>query len=125
MLDANAEAAVRAAATEYCEGLHRADEAVFEALCHDRFFMTSVQPDGRMLFIDKPAFVERIRGRTANEGAASYEILSVDVEPEMAHVKLWVDLPPRRFCDYLGFFLVDGEWKLVTKLFRTASGPAL
>lgn len=125
MLDTDAETAIRAAAAEYCEGLHRADEATFEALCHDRFFMTSVQPDGRTLFIDKPAFVERIRGRTANEGAPSYEIMSVDVEPEMAHVKLWVDLPPRRFCDYLGFFKIDGEWKLVTKLFRTASGPAL
>lgn len=125
MLDTNADSVLRAAAVEYCEGLHRANEATFDALCHDRFFMTSVQPDGRTLFIDKAAFVERIRNRAPIDGAPSYEILSIDVETEIAYVKLWVDMPPRRFCDYLGFFKVDGEWKLITKLFRTASGPAL
>ena len=43
----------------------------------------------------------------------------------MAHVKLWVDMAPRRYCDYLGFLKIDGEWKLATKLWRTADGPAL
>ena len=125
MFDTAAESAVRAAAVAYCEGLHNSTAETFEALCHDRFFMTSVQPDGSTLFIDKPTFVERVRARQPFAGTPSFEILAIDVEPEIAHVKLWVDMPPRRFCDYLGFFRIDGEWKLVTKLFRTASGPAV
>ena len=125
MLDQPGTAVVRAAAEGYCVALHEADADFLEALCHDRFFMTSVQPDGRQHVFDKAAFVARARARKPFEGAPSYEILSIDVEPEMAHVKLWVDMAPRRFCDYLGFMLVDGEWKLATKLFRTAQGPAL
>ncbi|MEM7060274.1 MAG: nuclear transport factor 2 family protein [Pseudomonadota bacterium] len=125
MLDTTAEAAVRAAAEGYCVALHTADADFLQNLCHDRFFMTSVQPTGTELFFDKSSFVARARARDPFEGDPSFEILSIDVEPEMAHVKLWVDMAPRRYCDYLGFMPVNGEWKLVTKLFRTASGPGV
>ena len=125
MLDTQAEAAVRAAAEGYCVALHTADADFLENLCHDRFFMTSKQPDGTELFFDKATFVARARSRDPFAGAPSFEILSVDVEPEMALVKLWVDLEPRRYCDYLGFMRVGDDWKLVTKLYRTAKGPAM
>ena len=36
---------------------------------------------------------------------------------------LWVDVPPVRYEDHLGFINVDGQWKLLTKVFRTM-GPA-
>lgn len=121
----DAKAAVLAAAEAYCLALHRGEADVLEALCHERYFMTSVQPDGQQVYFDKTQFVARARARAPFEGEPSFEILSVDVEPEMAQVKLWVDMPPRRFCDHLGFVPIDGEWKLITKLFRTASGPAL
>jgi len=118
---------VRAAAVAYCEALHHARADVLEALCHERFFMTApASASGAPVFWDKAFFTGRVGGRAAFPGEASYEILSVDVSgDEIAHVKLWVDLPPRRFEDYLGFFRVDGGWKLITKLFRTADGPAL
>ena len=125
MLDKTAEAAVRAAAEGYCIALHTSDADFLDNLCHDRFFMTSMQPDGQHLFFDKTSFVERARARPPFEGEPSFEILAVDVEPEMAHVKLWVDMAPRRFCDYLGFVPIDGEWKMITKLYRTARGPAV
>jgi hypothetical protein len=34
-------------------------------------------------------------------------------------------VPPRRYEDHLGFVRVGGQWKLMTKVFRTMSGPAL
>ena len=117
--------AVRAAAVAYCEGLHTADAACFEAMCHERFLMTAVAVSGKPVFWDKASFVARIGGRDAFEGAPDYEILEIDVAGEMAHVKLQVGVPPRRYEDYLGFFRVDGTWQLITKLFRTIDGPAL
>ena len=125
MLDTQAEAAIRAAAEGYCVALHNADADFLDTLCHDRYFMTSKQPDGAELFFDKTAFVERCRARDPFAGEPSFEILSIDIEPEMAHVKLWVDMAPRRYCDYLGFIKVGDDWKLITKLFRTAKGPAV
>ncbi|SDI13935.1 nuclear transport factor 2 family protein [Lutimaribacter saemankumensis] len=117
---------VAAQARAYCEALHRSDASVFEAMCDEAFLMTFVAPDGTSRVIDKAAFVARVAGRDPFAGDPSYHIETVDVAgPDIAHVKLWVDMPPRRYLDYLGFFHVGGEWKLVTKLFRTASGPAL
>ena len=120
------EAEVLAMAELYCRALHDSDVAAFEAMCHDRFMMTSAKPGaaagGEPIFFDKASFVDRVRNRPPFAGAPSYEIFSVDVEgDEMASVKLRDDLPPRRFHDYLGFYRVDGEWKLITKLFRTVS----
>ena len=125
MLDQTAEAAVRAVAERYCIALHNADADFLDALCDERFHMTTMQPDGQQHVFDKAAFVARCRARDSFDGEPSFEILSVNVEPDMAMVKLWVDMAPRRYCDYLGFVLVDGEWRLIQKLFRTASGPAI
>ena len=122
----NPEAEVVAMAEAYCVALHNSDWEALRAMCHERYFMTSAKPgaaaEGEPVFFDKASFVERAKNRPPFAGEPVYEILSVDVEgDEMASVKLSVDMPPRRFHDYLGFYRVDGEWKLVTKLFRTVS----
>jgi hypothetical protein len=117
--------AVRAAAVAYCEGLHNADAAAFEAMCHERFLMTTVAGSGKPVFWDKASFVARIAGRKAFDGTPDFEIMTIDVAGDMAHVKLRVSVPPRRYEDYLGFFHVDGTWQLINKLFRTIDGPPL
>jgi hypothetical protein len=125
MMDAAtpAEAAVRAQAEAYGEAVYHARAEIFEDMCHDRFHMTLIGPDGAT-FWDKAAYLERVRGRSAFPGDPSYEILSVDVAgDEIARVHLWVDVPPVRYEDHLGFVKVDGQWKLLTKVFRTM-GPA-
>lgn len=115
-------AEIRALAELYCRALHDSDYEAFERLCHDRYSMSSAGTGEGPVFFDKAAFVDRVKNRPAFSGEPSFEIFSIDIEgDEMASVKLRVDLPPRRFHDYLGFFRVDGEWKLITKLFRTVS----
>jgi len=126
MKDTDAAAEVRALAVAYCDGLHAADHAVFEDMCDDRFAMTGVTGSGGTLFFDKAAFVARIEARAPHEGEQTYEIHSVDVAGgEIARVHLSVDVHPRRYEDHLGFVRVHGTWKLITKVYRTESGPAL
>ena len=125
MMDAvtPAEDTVRALVVAYCEAVYYARADVFEKMCHERFQMTLIEPDGAT-FWDKPGYLDRVRGRSAFPGDASYEILSVDVAgDEIARAHLWVDVPPVRYEDHLGFVKVDGQWKLLTKVFRTM-GPA-
>ena len=118
--------AVHALAVAYCEGIHHATSDVFADMCHDNFMMTAVTGSGGVTFWDKQAYLARVAGRAGFSGAPSYEILAVDVAgDEIARVHLWVDVPPRRFEDHLGFVRVDGAWKLMTKVFRTLDGPAL
>lgn len=117
---------VRELAVAYCNGIHHSRTEVFETMCHDRFIMTAVTGSGGAQFWDKAAYLERVSGREPFPGEPSYEILGVDVAgDETARVHLWVDVPPRRFEDHLGFIRADGQWKLITKVFRTMSGPAL
>ena len=118
--------AVRAQAVAYCEAIHHARPEVFEAMCHPAFAMTARTGSGATQHWDKAAYLARVGGRAPFAGAPSYEILSVDVAgDEIARVHLWVDVPPRRFEDHLGFVRTDGAWKLITKVFRTMDGPAL
>lgn len=120
------QSAVHALAVAYCEGIHHSRPEVFEEMCHDRFLMMAVTRAANAVFWDKAAYLERVAGRDPFPGEPSYEILNVDVAgDEIARVHLWVDVPPRRFEDHLGFIRVGGEWKLITKVFRTMDGPAL
>lgn len=117
---------VRGLAIAYCEAIHTSSADVFVDMLHENFLMTAVTGSGGAVFWDKPGYLARVGGRDPAAGAPSYEVLSVDVAgDEIARVHLWVDVPPRRFEDHLGFVCVDGDWKLMTKVFRTMSGPAL
>ena len=117
--------AVEAAAVVYCDAVYKAKADVFETLCHDDFLMSAVAGSGAPVIWKKADYLERVRGREPFPGEPVYEIETIEVCGEMARVKLWVDVPPRRFEDFLGFFKLDGEWKLINKLFRAKDGPAL
>ena len=110
-----------AAAQTYCDAVYFARAEVFEDLCHEKFQMTLVE-NGQATFWDKPAYLARVRGRDPFPAPASYEILGMDHAcGEIARVHLTVDVPPLRYEDHLGFVRVDGAWKLLTKVFRTAA----
>jgi len=114
--------AVHAQAVAYSEAVYFARADVFESMCHDHFNMTLVNNDGTTQHWDKASYLERVRGRSAFPGDASYKVLSVDIAgDEIARVHLWVDVPPARYEDHLGFVYTDGSWKLLTKVFRTAA----
>lgn len=115
---------VRTAAVTYCEAVYKARSEVFETLCHDEFHMVCV--DGPELQKwDKAAYLARVAARDAAEGDPVYEILTVEADGDMARVKLRVGVPGVLYEDYLGFVRVDGEWKLINKLFRTADSTAV
>ncbi len=44
------------------------------------------------------------------------EILSIDVERDLALLKVKLQIPPRYFTDMLSCLKVDGTWKIVQKV---------
>lgn len=119
-------AAIRTLVVAYCEGIHHSRPEVFEDMCHENFLMAAVNGTGNAVFWNKATYLARVSARQRFSGAASYEIIDIDVAGgEIARAHLWVDVPPRRFEDHLGFIRVNGAWKLITKVFRTMDGPAL
>lgn len=121
----DAEAALRTAAETYCIALHNGDGDALRRLCYDRFHMTWVGADGAPYFFDYTTFTDRVGARDGFAGAPDFEIHSIDVDGSMGQVKLSVAVPPRRYTDFLGFQMLNGEWRLIQKLFRQIDGPAL
>ena len=114
-----------AAARAYAEAIHHARPEVFAQLCHDRFTMAEVTEQGARQFWDKAGYMARVAARAPFPGAPSWGLMGMDVAGGlMARVHLWVDVPPRRYEDHLGFVRDGGAWKLLFKSFRTLSGPA-
>ena len=121
MADSMTGSALEAAALSYCEAVYFAKAEVFEDLCHENFQMALIE-NGTATLWDKSSYLARVRGRDPFPAPAKYKILSMDeAGGEIARVHLTVDVPPVRYEDHLGFVHVDGAWKLLTKVFRTAA----
>ena len=116
---------VRAAAEAYCRALHEADTATLARIFHESAHLYLSQ-EGVLTDWPRQHFLDRVGARQPGQGAPDYEIESVDVAgPEMAVVRLSVGVPPRRYRDYLNFLRIGGEWRVISKVFRVADGPAV
>lgn len=121
----DAEAAVRAAAEAYCRALHDADTKALARIFHENAHLYLAQ-DGVLTDWPRQHFLDRVGSRERGRGEPDFEIEAVDVAgPEMAAVRLFVGVPPRRFRDYLNFLKIGGEWRVIAKVFRVADGPAV
>ena len=82
--------------------------------------------EGNLIFIRDGKFTTRsfadyIAGFTgkpaADEGQRKRSIEAVDVSGNAAVAKVVLDYPTTRFVDYMSLLKIDGEWKIVTKIF--------
>ena|SRR5687767_8093711 len=67
------------------------------------------------------SFADYIAGFTgkpaADEASRKRSIESIDVTGNAAVAKIILDYPNTRFVDYMSLLKIDGEWKIVTKIF--------
>lgn len=104
----------------YFDGFHEGDvetlKKVFHPACH---LMSSATGE----LVDDPmgAVYARVAGRAApaSTGQPRHDhILSIDLAgPETALVKCQIAIAPKLFTDYLNFARIDGEWRIVSKVF--------
>ena len=82
--------------------------------------------EGNLIFIRDGKFTTRsfadyIAGFTgkpaADEASRKRSIESIDVAGNAATGKIILDYPTTRFVDYMSLLKIDGEWKIVTKIF--------
>jgi hypothetical protein len=117
--------ALRTIGEAYCRAVHFQDIAALERIFHPNAHLYAMGSNGLEDW-PRQQFLDRVAGRDGSGGLPTFEIHSVDVAgPEMGQVTLSVAVSPRRFTDYLNFLKIDGEWRVIAKVFRTAEGPAL
>ena len=87
---------------------------------------------GNLIFVREGDYVTRtfadyISGFSgkpaADEANRKRSIESIDVTGNAAVAKIVLDYPTTRFVDYMSLLKIDGEWKIVNKIFYAEQKP--
>jgi Putative lumazine-binding len=90
------------------------------------FMKKAFHTDGNLIFIREGNFTTRsfadyiagFSGKPApDEASRKRSIESVDIAGNAAVAKIILDYPTARLVDYMSLLKINGEWKIVTKIF--------
>ncbi|WP_249150417.1 nuclear transport factor 2 family protein [Bradyrhizobium sp. JYMT SZCCT0180] len=118
LMDADAHA-LRSLAQTYFDGAYEMDADKFASIFHPSSSVTKVGDDGNVSVTPIATWLAAVRNLKApkQQGLERQDqILSIDVEGELALVKLKLQIPPRYFTDLLSCLKVNGTWKIAQKV---------
>jgi putative lumazine-binding protein len=105
----------------YFDALYNGDTDLFAKVMHSRVRLFSAT-DEPMIEMDLPAYVELVRNRpspASRKDPRHDRILSIEIaSPTTAHVRVQDAVLPKLFTDDLTFLRVEGEWKIVSKVWH-------
>ena len=111
--------AVRVPLENYIKGHATADGEYMKKAFHTEGDLIFIR-DGK---VTKRSFADYIAGFTgkpaADEAKRKWSIESVDVFGNAAAGKIVLDYPNARIVDYMSLLKINGEWKIVNKIFYT------
>ncbi len=118
------EAAVRSAVEHYLQAHATGDGTHHKMVFHDVANLFWIDGDS----LRTRTGAEYIAGSSgkpaADEARRKRWIDKVDVTGTAATAKVILDYPTVRFTDYFALLKVEGEWKIVTKIFHREPKPA-
>lgn len=111
--------ALRTLAETYFDAAYEMDAEKFASIFHPSSSVTKVADDGDVGVTPIAMWLAIVRNATApkQQGAErDDEIVSLDVEKDLALLKVKLRVPPRHFTDLLSCLKVNGTWKIVQKV---------
>jgi hypothetical protein len=118
LMDADVHA-LRSLAQTYFDGAYEMDADKFASIFHPSSSVTKVGDDGKVSVTPIATWLAAVRNLKApkQQGLERQDqILSIDVEGELALLKLKLQIPPRYFTDMLSCLKVNGTWKIAQKV---------
>ena len=80
--------------------------------------------EGKLYSRTREEFAAGAPGKPADDEALrKRRIVSVDVVDDAAFAKIELDYPKVRFTDYMTLLKVDGEWKIMSKVYHGEAKP--
>ena len=114
------EAAVRAALDHYLQGHASGDGAHHAMVFHDVADLYWIR-DGELATRTSADYIAGAPGQPAeDEDQRRREITMVDITGDAAVAKIVLDYPGALITDYMSLLKIDGEWKIVNKIFTVA-----
>lgn len=115
---ASEEAAVREARQHYLQGHATGHGAHYARVFHPVSNLYFVR-DGQLATRTSEEYIAGAPGHpAADEAKRKRRIVMVDVTGDAAVAKIELDYPGVLFTDYMSLLKVDGEWKIVAKIFH-------
>lgn len=111
--------ALRSLAQTYFDAAYEMDADKFASVFHPSSSVTKVGDDGNVSVTPVAVWLSAVRNMTApkQQGLERDDrIISIDVEGELALLKLKFQIPPRHFTDVLSCLKDNGTWKIVQKV---------
>jgi hypothetical protein len=111
--------ALRSLAQTYFDAAYEMDADKFASIFHPLSSVTRVGDDGNVGVTPIGTWLAAVRNTKAPKHQGSErqdQILSIDVERDLALLKLKLQIPPRRFTDMLSCLKANGTWKIVQKV---------
>jgi hypothetical protein len=112
------EAAVRTALGYYLEGHATGQGSAFAKVFHpeSKLFFNR---DGKFSQVTSAEYIARAPGKPADDEAQRRRRIDfVDVTGDAAVAKLTLEYPGVTLTDYMSLIKVDGEWRIVNKIFH-------
>jgi hypothetical protein len=118
------EAGVRTALNAYLDGHKTGQADSFRRAFHPEARMLNVK-DGQFVKTEIADFIARASGKpAADEDKRRRTIDSIDIVGDAAIAKLTLDYPEVTFTDYMTLLKINGEWRIVSKVFNADRSKA-
>ena len=111
--------ALRSLAQTYFDAAYEMDAEKFASIFHPSSSVTKVADDGNLGVTPIASWLAAVRNMKAPKQQGferEDQILAIDVESDLALLKLKLRIPPRSFTDLLSCLKVNGNWKIVQKV---------
>jgi hypothetical protein len=111
--------ALRLIAQTYFDAAYEMDAEKFASLFHPSSSVTKIGEDGNVHVTPIATWLAAVRNVTAPKQQGferDDKILSIDIEKDLAVLKVKLQVPPRVFTDMLSCLKVQGTWKIVQKV---------
>ena len=101
----------------YFAGVENHDEQSMRRAFHPDFEMWFVDGEGALRQVTLEEWIERLRGAEPGSTKGQRHVVSIDVAGNAAAVRAVGDFPTFQFIDYISLLEIEGEWKIVNKIF--------
>ena len=112
------ERAIRQVVQLYFDGIIKYDEASLRKAFHADAYVIGTDEKGAL---DSEPFQEWVlytRGKAPDPTGRENKIVSIDITGRAATVKTDLDWPHVHYVDYLSLLKIEGEWKIVNKIWH-------
>ncbi|HEY1679515.1 MAG TPA: nuclear transport factor 2 family protein [Candidatus Sulfotelmatobacter sp.] len=111
------EAAIRETVQEYLHGLKFNDVESLKKAFYPEAKLFFVKKNGQLGQLTQEQWYGGFKGSAGKEEQGELQIAALDVTGTIASVKVEEDYPTSHYTDYVSLLKLNGEWKIVNKVF--------